>query len=377
MFFLEYIWLDADNNFRTKVKTTQKKDVNLETLEQWDFDGSSTGQASGHDSEVIIKPYSYIVDNDKNNYYYVFCECYNPKGSPHKTNTRNMAFQFFEQYNIKALEPMFGIEQEFFVFKNGKPIIWDGENTEAQGNYYCGNGTKYINGREFLEQTVKKLIKMKINITGYNFEVAPGQMEIQICDKGIKVSDDLIMARFFLKRQAEMYYGWDIDFTPKPTFLGTEKWNGSGCHVNFSTNKIREPLINSPLSSLYETCKLIAKMKYYHTRDIDNFGSENNKLRLCGKNETSSYNSFTYGIANRGSSIRIPRTFVKNLKGYIEDRRPGSDMDPYITTQIICNYAIKDLNEIENYYSILQEINDNTHKIFLEIIEKHYNCNFS
>ena len=243
MIFLEYIWLDADNNFRTKVKTTKNTEINLNTIDQWDFDGSSTGQASGHDSEVIIKPYSYIIDNEKNNYYYVFCECYNPNGTPHQTNTRNKAFHFFEQDSIKSMEPMFGIEQEFFVFKNGKPIIWDGENTESQGNYYCGNGTKYINGREFLEQTVKKLIKMKINITGYNFEVAPGQMEIQICDKGIKASDDLIISRFFLKRQAEMYYGWDIDFTPKPTFLGTEKWNGSGCHVNFSTNKIREPSI--------------------------------------------------------------------------------------------------------------------------------------
>ena len=114
-------------------------------------------------------------------------------------------------------------------------------------------------------------------------------------------------------------------------------------------------------------------MKYYHTRDIEKFGSENNKLRLCGKNETSSYNSFTYGIANRGSSIRIPRTFVKNLKGYIEDRRPGSDMDPYQTTQIICNYVIEDINDNENG----SEINDNTQKLFSEIIEKHYNCNFS
>jgi glutamine synthetase len=372
----EYIWLDANNKFRSKVRIMDNVpetfiNINIKQ-EEWNFDGSSTGQASGKDSEIFIKPYKMFSDI-KNEYdYYVFCECYYPNGQPHQTNTRKQANDYFNQQNIKEMGTMFGIEQEFFVFNNGKPLVWNDEKTEHQGNYYCGNGAKNIKGRDYLDEVVRNLSFWNINVTGYNFEVAPGQMEIQICEKGINAADNLIATRFILTRIAETY-GWDVDFTPKPSFLNSDMWNGSGCHVNFSTQIMREynwidqniiasasqeykewNFVNdSILPSVYQTACLIHNMQKNHANDISKFGSENNQLRLGGINETSSYHTFTYGIANRGCSVRIPREFVKSMKGYIEDRRPGADMDPYVVTSLITSYV-----KFEDRYTV-QEIIDN------------------
>ena len=381
---LEYIWLDVNNKFRSKVKViTIKKLKSIEDLkphlEIWNFDGSSTGQASTNESEVFIKPIRYFKNIENKTYFYILCECLNPDETPHKTNTRSSVIEYFKQENIKNLDIMFGIEQEFFVFKKGIPLVWNNNNnntdidnkntTEPQGDYYCGNGAKSIEGREYLNKVVDVLTCIGINITGYNFEVAPGQMEIQICHKGIDACDYLIASRFILTRLAEER-GWDIDFSPKPTFLNTPNWNGSGCHVNISTKQMRDYDIikeESVLNPLYQTSKLITKMQENHTRDIASFGTELNKLRLTGINETSSYDKFTYGIAHRGCSIRIPRTFVKNLKGYIEDRRPSSDMDPYIVCKILASYLLE-TNTEENKEEIK--------KISMEILDKHYQYTF-
>jgi glutamine synthetase len=351
---LEYIWLDANNNFRSKVKVEILKIPFLvNNLEIWNFDGSSTGQATGEDSEIFIKPYLVLQNNITdinninyitNNYYYVFCDCLNTDmKTPHKTNTRAEAVKFFNQIEIIEKDPLFGIEQEFFVFKDGKPIVWKDEMTAPQCDYYCGNGGKSINhsSRKFLDTVINIMNRWGVNVTGYNFEVAPGQMEIQICEKGIIAADYLIVLRFILTRCAEEY-GWDIILTPKPEILSGDNWNGSGCHVNFSTSEMRMINIRDQSISLKTTVNLIQNMKEAHSKDIVHFGSENNKLRLGGKNETSKYDNFTYGIANRGCSIRIPRYFVNNLYGYIEDRRPGADMDPYVVTKIICSYALYD-----------------------------------
>jgi glutamine synthetase len=372
----EYIWLDLNNNFRSKVRimdNVPETFININIKHQeWNFDGSSTGQASGKDSEIFIKPYKMVQDINNESDYYVFCDCYYPNGDPHQTNTRKQAVDFFNHPYIKEMDTMFGIEQEFFVFNNGKPLVWNDEDTEPQGNYYCGNGSKNIKGRDYLDEVVRNLNFWNINVTGYNFEVAPGQMEIQICEKGIDGADNLIATRFILVRIAESY-GWDIDFKPKPVFLNTHKWNGSGCHVNFSTNIMREHnfidqniigtaseeykkwnfVTESITPSVYQTACILYNMKQNHTSDISKFGSENNKLRLGGSNEASSYDTFNYGIANRGCSVRIPHAFMTSMKGYIEDRRPGADMDPYIVTTLITSYV-----KFENTETIQSIVDD-------------------
>jgi glutamine synthetase len=374
---LEYIWLDSNNNFRSKVKV-ESQPVCCEypvlcNLETWNYDGSSTGQATGHNSEVFIKPYMILEDFNNINakYFFVFCECLNPDGTPHKTNTRRKAVEFFSKEEVKDLEPLFGIEQEFFVFKDGKPIVWNDEKTLPQGDYYCGNGGKSIHyhSRKFLDNVIRILNDWSINVTGYNYEVAPGQMEIQICEKGLLAADYLQVVRFILTRCAEEI-GWDIILTPKPDFLNSNNWNGSGCHVNFSTKYMRTPYLCKPLFNLKKTAEIIGEMYINHTSDIALFGSENNKLRLSGINETSSYNTFTYGIANRGSSIRIPRSFVNSLSGYIEDRRPGADMDPYVVIKTICSYALLKTNEI-NSDDKKDDKKEKVNKIINEIISKH------
>jgi glutamine synthetase len=62
---------------------------------------------------------------------------------------------------------------------------------------------------------------------------------------------------------------------------------------------------------------------------------EDNQLRMTGKHETASYDKFTWGVANRGASVRVNRACAEEGKGYFEDRRPASNADPYQITGII------------------------------------------
>jgi glutamine synthetase len=135
-------------------------------------------------------------------------------------------------------------------------------------------------------------------------------------------------------------------------------WNGSGCHVNFSTKYMRTLNIQKPLGALYETAKIISNLKYNHSLDIPNYGLEDNKIRLSGRNETSSYDFFNYGVGNRNCSVRIPTSFVNNLCGYIEDRRPASNMNPYIVTRLITSACLLPSN-IEDTINISNNILNN------------------
>jgi glutamine synthetase len=65
-----------------------------------------------------------------------------------------------------------------------------------------------------------------------------------------------------------------------------------------------------------------------HEDHIKAYGSENH-LRLTGNFETQSIDKFSWGVSDRGASIRVPQDTAKDWKGYVEDRRPGSNADPY------------------------------------------------
>lgn len=323
---VEYVWLDINNNPRSKTRVITEK-LSKDNLEIpiWTFDGSSTGQAEGKYSEVLIKPCAAFPDPFRGgDCILALCETYNTDMTPHASNTRNNASKLFEKYASE--EPLFGIEQEFFLEKNGTILAFTNETNKPknQGDYYCGNGENAI-GRTFIDAAFKRCIMAGLKVTGYNAEVAPSQWEIQICADGINAADQIIMMRYILNRTAELH-NISINLHPKP--LEGDNWNGSGCHVNFSTNKMREQ------HGYTEIMECIQKLEKNHSKHMKDYGEDNDK-RMTGSCETSGYDIFTYGVGDRSASVRIPISTHKTKSGYLEDRRPASNMDPYLVTSLI------------------------------------------
>lgn len=327
--FLEYVWLDGyspEPNLRSKVKIVNYEDVSKGynqgiVAPEWNFDGSSTKQAETGNSDRILKPVaSYIKDTTST--IYILCEVMNPDGTPHETNTRS-------RIGEEETTNWFGFEQEYFI-REGKnmPILGhSGRHDNQQGKFYCGVGANVV-GREFVEKHTNMCLEYGIDITGTNAEVALGQWEYQVFSKGrLKAGDDLWMSRYFLHKISEEY-GYEIDLHPKPIQHG--EWNGSGLHTNFSTEFMREVGGEEYFQSLFSS------FEARHNEHIKNYGSSN-ELRLTGKFETQSIDKFSVGVSDRGASIRVPaQTAVNNWKGYIEDRRPASNADPYKIIYEIC-----------------------------------------
>lgn len=328
-FIYEYIWLDAKNDFRSKTKViyAEKKPENLPT---WNYDGSSTGQAIGTDSEIFLKPSCLFRDpfRDNENSFLVWCETMDRNMNFLKNSNRHLALETFE--NFKSEEPWFGLEQEYFIMdpKTNLPVGFSpNQNPEPQGKYYCGVGADRAYQRVIPETHLEYCLYAGIKICGLNAEVAPAQWEYQIgpCE-GIEAGDHLWVSRYILNRIAESY-GFNISYHPKPLGPNAD-WNGSGCHTNFSTKKMR---CENGIITIYDSIKRLAQNHYEH---IKNYG-EYNEDRMSGKHETSSYYKFTYGRANRGASVRIPNQVLEESKGYFEDRRPAANCDPYLVTNLI------------------------------------------
>ena len=333
---LEYIWIGGNNEMRSKTKVfTINKDsindiMNPKNLPIWNFDGSSTEQATGEDSEVILKPVNVFKDPFRENGRIVLCETFTPLDEPHPTNKRFNAKKIFDK-NLEE-KPWYGMEQEYFMINNetGNPLGFH-KNLIAnpQGQYYCSVGSENAFGRKIAEKHLQACIEAGIQISGINAEVAPGQWEFQIgpC-VGIDEGDQLWTARYLLVRIAEEY-NISIDFEPKPL---KGDWNGSGCHTNFSTEKMRNGTDEN--NGLHYIDEAIEKLSLKHKEHMEVYGTGNEE-RMTGKHETASYEKFTDGIANRGCSIRRGNQTYKDKKGYFEDRRPSSNCDPYLVTSKI------------------------------------------
>ncbi len=330
---LEYVWIDASGKTRSKNKIiTIEVDEKL-ILEEWTFDGSSTGQASGKVSDIILKPVS-IFKNPFIKYtdsLLVLCECYDRDGTPHVTNSRHRCGITFS--SAVYSDALFGIEQEYILFsRNNLPLDWKehnepgcgGQNDGVNGSpYYCGSGGDRCFGRKVAEEHLQMCLEAGVKICGTNAEVMASQWEFQIGPlNAIEVSDHLWIARYILDRVTENHDCY-ASLHPKP-YKGD--WNGSGCHTNFSTKEMREP---GGLHSIKEACE---KLERKHKEHMEVYGKYNEE-RLTGNHETSSINSFSWGMSNRGCSIRIPLVVEKTGCGYLEDRRPASNMDPYLVTE--------------------------------------------
>ncbi len=329
---IEYIWIDGAKPtrcLRSKTRIAKLPEhPTVKDLPEWGFDGSSTYQAIGEDSDLILKPVCLVRDPLKEGpNYLVLCEVLNPDGTPHETNTRAQLADLMSKVQ-KEHDPWIGFEQEYTLFKGRDPLGWpQGGYPAPQGPFYCGVGADEVFGRPLVEEHTEACLDAGLMIFGVNAEVMPGQWEFQMGYRGLSsesadpltVSDHLWLARWLLYRLGEEY---DViaKLDPKPV---KGDWNGAGKHTNFSTKAMRDS--KTGMATIDEAIKNLSK---HHKKHIAVYGSALEE-RLTGSHETASMDKFSAGVADRGCSIRIPRAVANQGYGYIEDRRPGANADPY------------------------------------------------
>ena len=300
---------------RSKTMVRREFSGKIEDCPLWNFDGSSTNQADGSSSDCVLKPVAIFPDPDRNSGYLVMCEVMNPDGTPHATNGRATIEEDDDDF-------WFGFEQEYFLWdpETNLPYGFPRDQT-PQGQFYCSVGAKNAYGRDVIEDHLDQCLEAGLNVEGINAEVAVGQWEYQIFAKGAKDAGDQIwVSRYLAERNAEKY-GLHIEWHPKP--LGATDWNGSGMHANFSDSKMREEGGEELMTKI---CEAFGKNIEKH---ISVYGAYNDQ-RLTGLHETQSIHEFSFGVSDRGASIRIPVTTKEDgWIGRLEDRRPASNGDPY------------------------------------------------
>jgi glutamine synthetase len=320
-----YVWIDGTGEFlRAKTKTVNHPPNSIKELPIWNFDGSSTGQAEGSNSDVFLVPAAMWWDPFRGGQNRILlCETHNYKHQPTPNNHRRECKRLMDK--AAAHHPWFGMEQEYTILDMDRhPLGWPKNGFPGpQGPYYCGVGATKVYGRDIVEAHYRACLHTGLNISGTNAEVMPAQWEFQVgpCE-GIDMGDQLWMARFLLHRVAEDF-GVVVSLDPKPM---EGDWNGAGCHCNFSTVEMRN---EGGIKAIEEAIQKLAKRHTEHIIAYDPKGGEDNARRLTGLHETSDITTFSAGVANRGASIRIPRSCSEEGKGYLEDRRPSSNCDPY------------------------------------------------
>lgn len=348
-----YIWIDGATptqalRSKTKILKQPSKPFTPKDIPHWNFDGSSTNQASGHDSDLTLRAVCVVTDpiaGEGN--YLALCEVLNPDGTPHSTNKRARLVDVMENGG-KAQDPWIGFEQEYTLFRGMQPLGWPERGYPApQGPFYCGVGSDEVFGRYLVDKHAQACIDAGIMIYGINAEVMPGQWEFQIGYRDIEgesadpltVCDHLWLARWLLYRLGEDY---DINarLHPKPV---KGDWNGAGKHTNISTRATRDP--KTGMDAIHAAIKALESR---HDEHIAVYGSDL-ELRLTGKHETASINQFLAGVGHRGASIRIPRPVAEKGYGYLEDRRPGANANPYevaaILVETICGVKVPEKNK--------------------------------
>jgi len=316
---LEYLWLDGCNPTQIRSKTKIVKSFGREGGEApiWGFDGSSTQQAEGSDSDCVLKPVRlYPNPLEKGNHTLVLCEVWTVNNHSHETNTRHMLDLTLQYLDDDTIDEWVGFEQEYTLYENGLPFGWPeiGE-PPPQGDYYCGRNA----GEEIVTEHTDACIEAGISIAGTNAEVMLGQWEYQIGAGGsLHMSDDLWIARWLMEKICYKH-GITVSLDPKPI---EGDWNGAGCHTNFSTRYMRE---DGGIEIIFKACMDLEKVHEEHMKEY----GEGNERRLTGLHETQAIDEFNWGVSDRGASIRIPWQVDKDKCGYLEDRRPSSNCDPY------------------------------------------------
>ncbi len=336
----EYIWLDGavpTRYLRSKARVVDVgSNPSIEDFPEWSFDGSSTNQASGDDSDCILKPASFITDPIRGEgNFLVMCEVYNADGeTPHESNSRAQLRAVLDAGAGKT-NPWVGFEQEYTLFKNRTPLGWPEHGYPGpQGPYYCGVGADEIFGREIAEAHAELCLQTELMFYGINAEVMPGQWEFQIGFRGddnepadaLKICDQTWLARWLLYRVGEEF-DVSVSIDNKPV---KGDWNGAGMHTNFSDDNTRDK--SKGRAAIEAATKALGTK---HAEHVLLYGAGNSD-RLTGHHETCDINTFKVGTADRGCSIRIPQPVAQKGYGYFEDRRPGANADPYLVAARIC-----------------------------------------
>ena len=325
---LEYIWMDGHKptqKLRSKTKVMEGTIDSLEDIPDWGFDGSSTNQAEGNNSDCLLKPVCKVPDPIRGGHdLLVLCEVMNADGTVHSSNSRAELRKVSEKF--KDQKAWFGIEQEYTLFDGRNPLGWpEGGYPAPQGPFYCGVGADEVYGRDIVEEHLQLCIDAGLEISGINAEVMPGQWEYQIGPLSpLESGDQMWLSRWLLYRIAEDY-GISATLHPKPI---KGDWNGAGAHTNFSTRFMRE---EGGLKVIKDACEKLSKN---HDEHIAVYGAHNEE-RLTGLHETCSIKEFRYAVSDRGASIRIPMQTANDGFGYLEDRRPSANMDPYQVCAIL------------------------------------------
>lgn len=328
----EYIWIGGaregslEPNLRSKTRTIQVEDnkriLELHELPVWNFDGSSTDLATTARSEVELVPIYVCKDPFRGApHVLVLCECMDMDHNPVSTNRRHDAASILTPASQVRFQPWYGLEQEYVLLlaTGSLPLQFQPEGSV----HYCGVGVRNAAARRVAEEHLQKCLAAGLIVSGFNAEVMQNQWEFQIGPVvGIAAADQLWLARYILLRVAEAH-NFDVSFHPKRF----PNLSGSGCHTNFSTLQTRD--------SLDHMMPFIHALKLDHTRlmmETTVYG-KGNDMRLTGQFETAPLNRFSHGVGDRTASVRIPSKY----SGYIEDRRPAANADPYDVTSYMFN----------------------------------------
>lgn len=343
----EYVWMDSDYfdgksfDLCSKTLTLEKAVSSVDDLPVWHYGGDA-----GVDIKLVPRKFYRDPFRPGDNIL-VLADTYDEPltgsekecGHPAHFNSRAACAQVMKRAAEMGDDPWFGIEQEYYLLDadNNLPLGWPDATSRPMGpgeTFYCSVGATKCVGRDIVEAHYRACLYAGIKIGGTNSEDEPAQWEYQVgpCS-GIDCADDLWMSRYILQRICELY-GVAVSFHPKP-MPGRA---GSGCHTNYSTVSTRQ----SP-GGYKAIVEQIGNLQARSVEHMKLYG-EGNECRLTGNDHTASMSDFSYGVGDRGSSIRINAKVVSQDCGYYEDRRPAANMDPYLVMGTIVETTILDDN---------------------------------
>lgn len=330
---IEYIWLHGQDPalLRSKTKVIKGQCTELTDIPIWDTSDPPFGGDARNFAEYFLKPVFFVPDPLRGAPHLItICELFTKDELPHSDNTRALLRLAATRYEIH--NPWFGIEQEYTLMRDGWPLGFLKNGFPFPHRpAYNGVGADRVSGRDLVEEHMMACLAAGLNIGGINAEAMPGQWEFQLGPLSpLDVSDQLWVARWLLHRLGEKYE-YDVSFEPK---LIQGQWHGSGAHTNFSTKEMRSP---GGIKAIKDACE---KLRETHVEHLAVYGA-NNHQRLA-RQRSNPVDEFNSGVANRKTSVRIPLIVAAAGAGYLEDRRPGANMDPYLVTlrllQTLCDW---------------------------------------